>query len=236
MFALFTTPGWFNGVDLVFDAVALLIALLIAGYSYRVYSISSENKFKYFSVAFILISIAFLFKLITFGTLYFHPVRETAFQMLMPVTQARVPIMDLFYRAGFFIEMASFLAAFLLIFLISQKSRARLHKYHEVTQISLFIYLVGLIAVIATFKYFVFPLTMAVLVSLIVLNYYKNYLNSDKNSNSYLVVIAFLSILISQLFFIFVFATNAVYFFGEAFLLIGFLLILYVYRRVTNKK
>ena len=236
MFALFNTPVWFNGVDLVFDAIVLLIALLIAGYSWRVYSISSENKFKYFSFAFMLVSIAFLFKLITFGTLYFHPVRETVHQVLMPLTQSRVPIMDLFYRAGFFVEMASFLGAFLLIFLVSQKSRARLHRYHELAQIGLFVYLIGLIAVIATFKYFVFPLTMAVLVSLIVLNYYKNYLNSNKNSNSYLVVIAFLLILLSQLFFIFVFMNNALYFFGEAFLLIGFLLILYVYRRVTNKR
>ncbi len=236
MFALFTTPSWFNGLDLIFDAVALVIALLIAGYSWRVYKISSENKFKYFSFAFVLISCAFVFKLITFGVLYFHPLRETAHQVLLPVTQSRVSIMDLFYRGGFFLEMASFLGAFLLLFLVSQKSRARLHRFHELAQIGLFVYLVGLIAVLATFKYFVFPLTMTVLISLIVLNYYKNYLNSDRNSNSYLVMIAFMFLLLAQLFFTFLFVSDVFYFFGEAFLLLGFLLILYVYRLVTTKR
>lgn len=235
MFTLFTTPDWFSGIDLVFNIVVFLIALFIAGYSYRVYKISSENKFAYFSVAFLLIGFALLAKIVTFAILYFHPVRETAYQVLLPVTQGKVAFMDLFYRIGFFAQMASMLGALLLIFLVSQKSRERLRRFHEITQIGLFVYLIGLIAILATFKYVVFPLTSAVLLSLIVLNYYKNYLNSNKNKNSLLVTKAFMLLLVSQIFFIFVDFNNAFYFFGEMLLLIGFLLILYIYRKVTRR-
>jgi len=35
MFRLFFTPGWFNGYDLLFNSVGLVVALLIAAYSWR---------------------------------------------------------------------------------------------------------------------------------------------------------------------------------------------------------
>jgi hypothetical protein len=236
MFSLFATPEWFNGIDLIFNIVVLLIALFIAGYSWRVYKISKENKFAYFSFAFVLIGLAFLAKVVTFANLYFRPVRETVYQVLLPVTHGQVVFMDLFYRLGFITQMACMLGALLLIFLVSQKSRQRLHRFHEISQIGLFVYLIGLISILATFKYFVFPLTSAVLLSLIVLNYYKNYLNSNKNKNSYYVMVAFLLLLLSQLFFIFVHINNGAYFFAEVFLLMGFLLILKVYGKVTRRK
>jgi len=56
MYRLFFTPGWFNGWDIVFDAVGLLITLLIAAYSWRMYRVNGDNKFAYFQkVYFVLI-------------------------------------------------------------------------------------------------------------------------------------------------------------------------------------
>ena len=235
MLTLFQTPGWFSGIDLVFDAIALVIALLIAGYSWKVYKLSSENKFAYFSIAFSFVRIAFISKLITFGVLYYSTFQEVAFQTLQPITQGSVVYGDLFYRFGFFVQMASILGAWLLIFLVSQKSRDRLHKLHEITQIGLFIYLVILISIIGTFKPVIFYLTSAVFLGLISLNYYKNYLNANKNNNAFFVVTAFLLLLIAHIFFVFLFIWNGFYFFGELSLLAGFLLILYVYQKVTKR-
>ncbi|MBT3297380.1 hypothetical protein HN385_00490 [archaeon] len=235
MFSLFNTPTWFNGIDLIFALVTLVISLFIARYSWKVYRLTSENKFKYFSIAFGLVILALCFKLVTYGILYFNPVREIVDVTLQPITQGENSIRDLFYRAGYFLQMLSTLGAWLLIFFVSQKSRARLNKFYEVSQILLFIYLVVLISIVGNFKYFVFYLTSLVLLSLIVLNYYKNYLNNNRNENSLLVMWAFLLIAIAQVFFIFVFLWSSFYFLGEFLTLIGFLLIFYVYRKIIKK-
>ncbi|MBS3126872.1 hypothetical protein J4228_01765 [Candidatus Woesearchaeota archaeon] len=234
MYRLFFTPGWFNGWDIIFDAVGLLITLLIAAYSWRMYRVNGDNKFAYFSFAFLLVGLSFLAKIVTSGILYYTPVRDVAADVLRPVAGQRLELSQLFYRAGFFLQMVTMLGGWLLIFFISQKSRARLRKFHEVTQIALFLYLVLLISVVSNFKYFVFYLTSGVLLGLIVLNYYKNYLNTNRNANAYKVMLSFLFILIGNFFFIFVFLAQSFYVIGELFLLLGFLLLLSTYRKVVR--
>ena len=43
MYRLFYTPTWFNGWDIIFEAFILIIALMIAGYSWRIYKLNKEN-------------------------------------------------------------------------------------------------------------------------------------------------------------------------------------------------
>ena len=49
MYNLFATPGWFNGLDLAFEVVSFVIAMLIAAYSFRAYQLSKENRYGYFA-------------------------------------------------------------------------------------------------------------------------------------------------------------------------------------------
>ncbi len=238
MYRLFFTPAWFNGWDLVFEGIGLIVALLIAGYSWKVYRMSSEKKFGYFSLAFGLVSLGFIFKLLTHGLLYYSSLRDAATAVLVPIVgkgMSGIHYSDLFFRGGFLMHMIAMLGAWLLIFFVSQKPRGRLKNYYEVSQIGLFIYLVVLISYVSNFKYFVFYLTGAVILGMIVLNFYKNYLNTKQNMNSLLVMDSFLFILIGQFFFIFVFLWDELYVLGEVFMLIGFLLLLYTYRRITKK-
>ena len=234
MFRLFFTPGWFNGYDLLFDSIGLVVALLIAAYSWRIYLLNKENRFMYFSLAFLLVSLSLGFKIFTSGVLYYFPVRETVAQVLRPAAGSGLKYSALFYRAGFFFQMASMLGAWLVIFFISQKSRARLTKFYEVSQIGLFAYLLLLISVISNFKYVVFYLTSSVLLSLIVLNYYKNYLTTGKK-NALMVMTPFVFILAGNLFLVFVFLNNSFYALGEILVVVGFLLLLYTYRKVVRR-
>ncbi len=234
MFRLFFTPGWFNGYDLLFSSVGLLVALLIAAYSWRVYKFNQENRFMYFSLAFLLVSLSLAFKIFTSGVLYYYPVRETVYQVLGQAAGPRLKYSALFYRAGFFFQMASMLLAWLLIFLVSQKSRARLTKFYEVSQIGLFAYLLLLVSIISNFDYKIFYLTSSVLLALIVLNYYKNYLTTRKN-NALKVMAAFLFILGGNLISVFVFLQNGSYVAGEALTLVGFLILLQTYRQVVRR-
>ena len=102
MFRLFFTPGWFNGFDLLFDSIGLVVAMLIAAYSWRIYKLNNENRFMYFSLAFILVSISLSFKIFTSGVLYYFPVRETVAQVLRPAVGQGLRYSALFYRYGFF--------------------------------------------------------------------------------------------------------------------------------------
>ncbi|MDO8656133.1 MAG: hypothetical protein Q7K45_02760, partial [Nanoarchaeota archaeon] len=137
---------------------------------------------------------------------------------------------------GFFLQMVPVLGALLLIFFVSQKPRDRLHKYYELSQMALFVYLILLISVVSNFKYFVFYLTSAVLLGLITLNYYKNYLNSNQNPNAFRVMSAFLIMFFANIFFIFVFLVEDFYVIAEVLLLVGFLVLLYTYYKITRIK
>ncbi len=235
MYQLFFTPEWFRGFDLVFDVIGLVIALMIAAYSWRMYKISDENKFAYFSLAFVLLAIGPTVKAFTHGVLYFTLLRDSVMEVLKPTLGAKLKFSDLYYRAAFFIQMISMLGGWLLIYFISQKSRSRLTKYYEVSQMALFVYLILLISIVANFKYFVFYLTTAVILGMTVLNYYKNYLNTERNKNAYKVMLSFLFILIGNFFLIFVYLLESFYVFGEVFVLIGFLLLLSAYSKVQKK-
>lgn len=238
MFRLFFTPDWFNGFDLIFESISLIVALLIAGYSWKIYKIHKENKYGYFAFAFILVAIAFALKLLTTGLLYYAPWRNAATAVLEPVVgRARTGInySDIFFRSGFLLSMITMLGAWLLIFFVSQKKTGRLQSYYEVSQIALFIYLIVLISIVSNFKYFVFFLTSSVILGMTVLNYYKNYLNTQRNHNAFLVMASFLFILLSNIFSVFVFLFEGFYVFAEVFLLIGFLLLLYTHHKVTRK-
>lgn len=235
MYRLFFTPTWFSGVDIIFDTIGLLITFLLAAYSWRIYRINKENIFAYLSFAFLLISIGLAASAFTQGVLGFKPLRDIAADVLAPVTGPRLSLSHLYYRAAFFIQMASMLGAWLLIFFVSQKPRARLRKFYEITQIGLFIYLMFLISVVSNFKYVVFYLTSSVLLALIVLNYYKKYLNTQ-NKKTLLVMFSFLFILLGNLFLVFVFTSANWYVVGEALVLAGFLLLLYIYHSIVNKR
>ena len=171
----------------------------------------------------------------THGVLYFTPVRDSVMTVLKPTLGNHLKFSDLYYRGAFFIQMASMLGGWLLIFFVSQKSRSRLNKYYEVSQIALFLYLILLISFVANFSYFVFYLTSAVIIGLTVLNYYKNYLNTNRNRNAFKVMISFLFILLSNIFFVFVFLFDSFYVLGELFLLVGFLILLSVYSQIKRR-
>ena len=234
MYRLLLTPEWFQGVDILFEAVGLVTAFLIAAYAWRAYELNKENRFLYFSLAFVLVGSSLLFKIISSGVLYFTPVRNTVLDVLRPTVGLRLRYTNLYYGATFFLQMASLLGGWLLIFFVSQKPRARLQRFHELSQIALFVYFVLLISVVAQFKHVVFYLTASVLLALIILNYYKNYLE-NRNPNTFRVMLAFLFIFISHLFFIFVFLLPGLYVIGQLFLVVGFSSLLYTQARIVGR-
>ena len=234
MSSLFLTPGWFNGIDVIFELIGLVIALLISGYSWKSYRVSGEVRLRYFSLAFLLIGFSFFVKILTSSAVYYQEVRMVADTFIRPALGPDREYSVIFYKGGFFLEMASMLGGWLLLFFISQKARERLKKYYELSQMGLFVYLVLLVSWVASFKYVAFYLTSTVLISLIVLNYYKNYLNNN-NKNTLSIMNSFSLMLLGNIFFVFMFLTPLFYVLGQVFLLLGFILLLYTYMKVRWK-
>ena len=182
-----------------------------------------------------MIALGLIFKILTGSLAYFQPVRHATTAVLGPIVQVDPIVRGLYYRIGFFLEMVPILGGLLLIFFISQKSRERLKRWHEVSQILLFIYLVVLIGVIANFTYVIFYLTSVVILSLIILNYYKNYLNTNKNKKTLQVMFSFVSVMIGNIFMVFTVILPGFYVVGEFFMLVGFLTLLAVYMQVLRR-
>ena len=236
MFQLFSTPDWFAVWDLLFSSIGFVVALLIAAYSWRLYSMQRmENKFAYFSVAFVLIALSFASKILTGSVLAYRPLRDVTAVVLAPLAGPSLVFSHLLYRFAFFFQMVTMLGGWLLIFFTSQKSRDRLHTFHELTQIGLFIYLVTLIAIVSNFRYEVFFLTCTVLLGLIVLHYYKNYTQRGRSRNAWMVTASFFLMLLGNIILTFVFLVPTVYVLGEFLILLGFLSLLYKYHAVTRR-
>ena len=171
------------------------------------------------------------------GLLYYAPLRNAATSVLVPLVgkaATGINYSGLFFRSGFFISMVTMLGAWLLLFFISQKKEGRLKKYYEVSQIALFVYLLLLISLVSNFKYEVFYLTSSVILGMTVMNYYKNYLNTNKNKNALRVMMAFLLFLGANFAFIFVFVNARLYVVGEILMLGGFLLLMKTYARIQR--
>ena len=234
MATLFPTPVWFQGWDLAFEAIALLVTLLIAGYSWNVYRMSGESRFQYFSLAFLLLSLSIFIKALTSSAVYFGEVRTAADVLIRPALGVNREYSVLFYHLGFFLQMASMLGGWLLLFFVSQKGRGRLKKYYEVSQIGLFVYLILLISWVANFRYVVFYLTSSVLLGFIVLNYYKSYLNTQ-NKNTLLVIMSFVFLFFAHLLFTFIIFNQVFYAVGQLVLLLGFVLLLITYSNIVRK-
>src|SRR3989338_3094179 len=105
MFQLFFTPHWFNGWDILIEGIVLIVALLIAAYSWKIYRLNHENRYLYFAFALLLIGAGLLLKITTNSILYFLSVREIAAGVFRPVAGPQLEFSHLLYRAGFFLQM-----------------------------------------------------------------------------------------------------------------------------------
>src|SRR3989344_2629629 len=101
MFELFFVPKWFYGIDAVLEGIVVIVALLIAGYAYKVYKKLNERKFKFFSLAFLLIGLSFLAKIFTHLVIVSQTIRDLAVGT-MQISLTNTNVSDLFYRFGFF--------------------------------------------------------------------------------------------------------------------------------------
>ena len=222
-------PKWFYGLDSIIELVAIIVSILLVYYSYKCFKLTRENRYAYFSAAFLSLTIAFIAKI--FGTLpiYEPAVTRTAIGSMVHQTFTRLTpsyINALSFIAYIFFTLLGFMILFLIISRLTWKNQK---------VILLLFYFVFLATWISIIHYQLFYATSFILLLLITYSYYQNY-REIKNGKAWFVTAAFGILLVSQAFFIFVIYSKVIYVLAELIQLLGFVYLLIPFILIFKKK
>lgn len=217
--------GNFYGIDSLIDFLITLVAILVGSQSYRIYKITKDKNYKFFSWSFILISLGYLSKILANLTIFY-----------------RIKVLDLDF-ISFIIEefneinyihfiSFTFYKIFLLLGLLALFLTTKKNNKNE--EIYLFVYL-SLIAILFSIYFnFIFYLTIAVLLMILALYFYDNY-KEKKSNRSLTTFIAFAIILTGSIINLFYIYNGFMYLFSETITFVGFLLIFLNHINLKNE-
>lgn len=224
------SPKWFNGFDCIFEFISAFVLILIASYSWKLYKFNKNKNFKDFSIAFFVLAIAFIFKILTNITVYYN-VLETYQSGLLSFTISSIKASSIFYNGGYFFYKLLTLFAFYLLIIIIDKREMN----------SLFIiYFITITTIFSNWTYYIFHTTSLLFVGYITWLYFKSYrqkvcdLCDKKANNIKYPFLAFLVITISNMLFIFIGFNSYIYVVGEYIQLLGYIILLYAFIRVLK--
>ena len=223
------SPKWFYGFDSVIEFIAIVVSVLLVYYSYKCFKLTKENKYLYFSTAFLSITLAFIAKII--GTLAIYRPAITRSAIGSTIHQTFTSLTPYYINALAFIAYIFFmLLGFMILFLIISKLR-----WSNQRVLVLLVYFVFLATWISVIHYQLFYLTSFVLLLLITYSYYNNYIEI-KSDKARFVTIAFGILLVSQAFFVFVIYSRNIYVLAELIQLLGFVYLLIPFVLIFKKK
>src|SRR3989338_2162045 len=72
------SPEWFYGFDSVIELIAIVVSVLLVYYSYKCFKLTKENKYLYFSTAFLSLTFGFITKITGTLAIYKPTITRTA--------------------------------------------------------------------------------------------------------------------------------------------------------------
>jgi len=208
--------GRFYGIDSLIEVLIILVAIVISLYSHKIYKIIKEQNYKYFSWAFLFIAVSFTFKILSNLTIY-QRIRIERINFVYTVF-SQPNYMQILNFISFILYNIFYLLGFLILFLI-------LTKTDKKEKIFLYMYLSIIAILFSIYFNFIFHLTLILILVFLTMHFYENYKN-HRTTNSILVYIAFLLMLISHIFMVFSDVHSLIYMISEGLMLIGFLFLL----------
>jgi len=223
------SPKWFYGFDSIIELIAIIISGLLVFYSYKCFKFTKENKYLYFSTAFLSLTFAFIAKII--GTLVIYKPQITTSAIGSTIHQTFSEVTPYYINATALIVHFFFtLLGFMILFLIISKL-----SWKNMRVLSLLAYFIIISTWISVIHYQLFYTTTFILLLLITFSYYHNY-REIKSEKSKFVLIAFGILLISQAFFIFVVYSRTFYVLAELIQLLGFVYLLIPFILIFKKR
>lgn len=219
-------PRWFFGIDSLFEIVSVITGLLIAYFGYKTYKFTKQKRYLYFSASFFLVAMAFLANIFSYLVFYTRELKK----QIIGLTSINVYVLKEIVWVSEWAAFASIflmLAAFLLLVIISFKIKHRIVNF-------LLFYFIIVATLYSKHSFIFFHATLAVLLGSLVVHYYNNY-KLRKIISRKLVVISFLIIFLSQIFFM-ASAFNAILFvLAQIIQLTGYLVLLITLILVLKK-
>ena len=221
------TPDWFKDIDTGFEFVSLIATFLIAATAYKFYKLTDEKRYKWFSVSFSIISLSYLFKILTNLVVYNEQWGTRTLGKFVYTVQ--------YMHEYYYFEIVGTLVFRFLMLLGLFGLYYLICRCQDKKTIPIVVFLLILTTIFSNIQYFAFHLTAAVILSLIVYQYYQNYKAMKKKKMTFQnPLIAFSVLLISQLIFALLFLNPKVYVVAEIVQLVGFLLLLYNYIQLVR--
>ena len=223
------SPEWFYGFDSVIESIAIIVSVLLVYYSHKCFKLTKENKYLYFSTAFLSLTFAFIAKIIGTLTIYKPTITRSALGISIHQTFTSVTPSGI-NALAFIVYIFFILVGFMILFLIISRLTWKNQRV-----IALLVYFVFLATWISIVHYQLFYVTSFVLLLLITYSYYRNY-REIKSEKAKFVLIAFSIILVSQAFFVFSIYSGIIYVLAELVQLLGFVYLLIPFILIFKKK
>lgn len=222
-------PEWFYLVSIFIDLITILVLFLIATFAMKYYRLNDNKNYLKLGIAFCLIAVSFLFKMITNVTVYYDTIQAQNISGVVIQTLETVRSLNILARASFLFFVLFNLAGLYALYSI-KRGQIR-------SSVFLTIYFILVLAFISAFYstplYYIFHLTSLVFLVLIASRYF-NIHASRKHKNTQYLAYGFSMIAISQAFFIFIVLNPLIYVVAEAIQLVGYILLLNVLIRVLQ--
>ena len=211
---LLNGPSWFWGIDVIFALVFTLVTLLITLMSNKAYKITEDPKYKFFSLSFLLISLASLVFAVFNSILIFH---------LSDKVNLILSAFDFAFLIQVFLSLLAYMILIIIVF-----------KIKDTKVVTLLLSLLLLFIIFShqyTLKY---HLTSLVLLAFLAYQFYLNF-QEKKSKNTRLVFTSFYLLACAEIFYIInIFTTEYLYVVGQLVQLLGFLVLFYMFMRVLH--
>ncbi len=217
MLRLIFAPKWFYGVDIIFEIFIIVVALLISYYSYKLYTVSKKKEHKYFHIFFIMIAISLAFKIMTNFDLYFE-VLKTMHIGSIQIQYVSKSLSSIYRFGGLF-------AYRLLTALFAYGLYMLAYKKRDKKDIFIFSYFIFVLAFFSYYSYFLFHVTMIILLTFVSSYYWKNY-RKVKTRDAMLVASGFSMLALAHIIFSAVQIALVLYVVAETVMLAGFIMLL----------
>ncbi len=225
MLNILFSPQWFYDKDILIDIVSVIVLGLISYVTLRYYQLTRKRQHMFFSLASALLSLSFIFKIITNFTLY-HYVLKTQQIGSFTSTSLIIQNSDTLLLAGTLLYRLLTLLGFYLLFSIYYNQQPK-------PVYTLMIFFIFVATCFTSTNYYIFHLAVLLFLIFIVRKYYQNYIKT-RDRPAKLIFISFGIIMLSQFVFLFINFTNVLYvlaeiiqLFGYSLLLTSFIMVLY---------
>ena len=213
------SPTNLIGIESVIELISLFATFAIGYAAARIYRLTKEKRYLYFSAAFLFLTLGFLIRSFINAGIYFG--RKDVVEIAI-----NTPVITV-YKALSLIYLFVMVAAYLILIILTFK----LQDFKLVSLLAFF----AVVAVIASYKlYIVFPFLSFALLLYIVAFYASQYRRSKKLVQWW-ITFGFIIIALAQLFFPLIYYEMQWYVIGTAIQLLGYLVLLGSLAKVLQK-